>query len=222
MRIFKGNRFITPRFNYPVFKFERSRKIVVGRNKLSVPWYRPYSYAFTLFEHEMRARQNGLYKIVFRGFWHNGVPTPMAAEVSRYNVSYDKFEEPVLYILDWELPSFFNKDYVFLNPYGLTEENPKVFQFEPKFDAWFKEQLWDWKLMRSAEETAHEEMLIEASKELIRVPVEKELMGVSLHEDERYKWFGKISIPLWALPEDIPSLTNELKAELKRQVAACA
>lgn len=215
MRIFKGNRFTTPRFNYPVFKFERSRKIVVGRNKLTVPWYRPYSYAFTLFEHTVMGRI-GQPSITFRGFYHDGVAYPMTATL-KYNSA-----DPVMYVLDWELPPYFNNDYVFMNPFSIHEQDPKVFQFEPKFDAWFKEQLWDFGLVRSEEEKRLEPLITETAKQLVGLEVEQELMGVTLFEDTRVQWFGKLTMPLWAAPEDVNSHLNEIRGELKRQEQLCA
>lgn len=220
MKIFKGNRSLTPRFNYPVFKFERSRKIVVGRNKLSIPWYRPYSRPFTLFEHEMLVCRDGVYKATFRGFWHEGVPYPMTATLLRSDMSTSR-NNGVMYIIDGELPPFINKDYVFLNPFSLTEKSPKVFQFEPKFDVWFKDVLWDGKLVRTKEERVHEKLILDLVKSLRDLEVEKELMGVSLFEDDRWKWFGKLSMPLWTPSEELIATTNELKAELRRQEELC-
>lgn len=221
MKIFKGNRFTTPRFNYPVFKFDKARGSIVGRNKLPKAWYQPYIRPFTLFEHTVQLRQRRLFEVCFRGFWHDGTAYPMSATVSKFNPLTVKFDSPELYVLDLPLPPYFADDYEFINPLEINEEAAKVFRFEPKFNKWFKDHMLYTGMKRSNDEREKESLIMTAIGSLHDAVVEEELMGVTLFEDTRAQWLGKLTFPMWSPSEDTAQYIDAIKDELAGAVLPC-
>ncbi len=221
MKIFKGNRFTTPRFNYPVFKFNKTRGAIVGRNKLPKAWYQPYNRSFTLFEHSVKLRQRRLFEVCFRGFWHEDVAYPMSATVYKFNPLTAEFDSPELYVLDLPLPPYFANDYEFINPLEINEEAAKVFRFEPKFNRWFKDHMLYTGMRRGVCEKEKEMLIMTALESLPEAEVEKELMGVTLFEDTRAQWFGKLTFPMWSPSEDVAQYVDAIKEELVGAALPC-
>lgn len=221
MKIFKGNRYTTPRFNYPVFKFEKSYGTIIGRNKLPKAWFSPYNRAFSLFEHSMKVRRGKIIDVCFRGFWHDGVPYPTTATVSTYNEFHDRCENPELYVLDLPLPPYFATDYTFMNPLEIHGDKVTAIRFEPRFTSWFKERILYTKLHRSMIEKEHEEIILEALKNLTAMQVEEELMGVTLFENTRAQWLGKLVFPMWAAPDKVDDYLGVIKEELRMGDLVC-
>ncbi len=221
MKIFKGNRFTTPRFNYPVFKFDKSRGYIVGRNKLPKAWYQPYNRSFTLFEHSVQLRQRRLFDVCFRGFWHDGVAYPMSATVSKFNPLTTEYDCPELYVLDFPLPPYFADEYDFINPLEINGEAAKVFRFEPKFNRWFKEHMLYTGMVRDGYEKEKETLIMTALESLHEEEIDEELMGVTLFADTRTQWFGKLTFPMWARADDVGKYVDAIKEELIGEELSC-
>tara|TARA_Y100001956_G_scaffold11440_4_gene10394 strand:+ start:4376 stop:4813 length:438 start_codon:yes stop_codon:yes gene_type:complete len=145
----------------------------------------------------------------------------MSATVSTYNEFHDKCENPELYILDLPLPPYFAEDYTFMNPMGIHGDKVSAIRFEPRYTRWFKEHILYTKFRRSMLEKERETMILDALENLAVMQVEEELMGVTLFEDTRPQWFGKLIFPMWAVPEEVDGYLGTIKEELKIEELVC-